>query len=67
MIRLNLHIDSSALVRAKLAAVFTEDEIEVWLRSPQPLLDGRVPLEMIADGELVRVLALISQLEDGTF
>jgi uncharacterized protein (DUF2384 family) len=47
-----------------LAPFYGMDMAHVWLLTPQPLLDGAVPLDLIRKGDGHRVLAIIHQLRD---
>lgn len=47
----------------RLTGVMQREYVMEWLRSDIPALDGRSPLDLIADGELDRVSRLISGLE----
>jgi uncharacterized protein (DUF2384 family) len=49
----------------ELAPFYTEDEARLWLATPQPLLNYRCPLEMLAERKGRRtVFALIARLRD---
>jgi hypothetical protein len=37
--------------------------VAIWLRNPVPLLDDQAPLDVIAQGEPMRVSQIISTLE----
>ena len=50
-----------------LVAFYTTAEADLWLRSPQKLLDGRIPDELIEGGDGDRVLSVIEQLRDGAY
>lgn len=54
-------------IRAKLAELYSADEIEVWLTSPQRLLDGKSPRELIDAGQSDAVTRLLRQLEEGVY
>lgn len=54
-------------IRQRLADWYTPDEVEMWLTSPQPLLDGAVAADLIAAGEVAKVDHLIDQLESGVY
>lgn len=51
----------------QLAEFYDPDNARLWLYSPHKLLDGRRPAELIAQGEIDSVLALIDQLRDGAY
>lgn len=48
----------------RLHEFYTEDEAELWLMRPHPLLDGATAVQMIAQGREDRVHAAIDALED---
>ena len=50
-----------------MSALYSDDEILVWLLSPQPLLGGQVPLAMIAAGREGELVEGLRQIEDGVF
>ena len=50
-------------LRRWLADWYTPDEAERWLNSPQPLLDGKKPIDARPD----EVLRLLDQLESGSY
>lgn len=54
-------------IRKRLSAFYKRYEIDVWLRSPHPLLDHHRPCDLIDDGEGALVEQVIAQLEDGAF
>ena len=51
----------------KLADFYTPQEARLWLFSRQKLLDGKTPVELIADDKSEVVLALIAQLREAVF
>jgi transcriptional regulator with XRE-family HTH domain len=51
----------------QLAEFYEPDNARLWLYSPHKLLDGRRPAELIAQGDIDSVLALIDQLRDGAY
>jgi uncharacterized protein (DUF2384 family) len=51
----------------QLAELYSPDEARLWLFSRHPLLDGRRPADLIAEGHAEDVLALIDQLRDGAY
>jgi uncharacterized protein (DUF2384 family) len=59
-------IELSALVE-RLARVMEPSYIAVWLRKPLPALGERKPIDVIADGDYMRVAELVSTLEDASF
>ena len=52
-------------VLAALADIYNEEGMAIWMRSANKLLGGRVPDEMIEQGDAERVLDLIAALADG--
>ncbi len=48
-----------------LRSVLREEPARLWLRSPNPRLDWRKPLEVVADGDYRRVVAEILALAEG--
>lgn len=49
----------------QLSEYYDPDEAKLWLFSRHRLLNGRTPAELIAEGDVDSVLALIAQLDDG--
>jgi hypothetical protein len=54
-------------IRERLKAYYTGPEIEVWLKSPQPQLEGKVPNEMMMLGRFDPIHELLDRLDDGVF
>jgi hypothetical protein len=52
----------AALVQ-RLTATIQPEAIAPWLRKPLQVLDGKVPLRVIADGGYERVSGLVAELE----
>lgn len=52
-------------LRALLSARLTQEEIEVWLNTPNPHLAGRTPLDKIADGDVAAVEQAAQSLAGG--
>jgi uncharacterized protein (DUF2384 family) len=50
-----------------LAEFYDADEAHVWLFSRQRLLNGRRPVDLIEDGQIEPVLAILDQLGSGAF
>lgn len=50
-----------------LAESLTANGIEQWLHSPNRILEGRRPLDVAADGDLVRVCEAASSFVDGAY
>ena len=57
---------SDALL-ALLRALYTEGEIAVWLRSPQPMFGGAVALDMIAAGREGDLIRALRHIEEGAY
>lgn len=45
--------------------LYRPDGLAIWMRSPNPMLDGRSPDELVEAGEGERVLDLICALCEG--
>ena len=54
-------------VRKRLEAYYRNHEIDMWLRSPQPLLKGRRPCDLILAGNAAEVERIIDQLDSGAY
>ena len=48
-----------------LRSVLRDEPARLWLRSPNPDLDWRKPLELIADGEYRKVIGSILAMAEG--
>ena len=48
-----------------LRSVLRDEPARLWLRSPNPDLDWRKPLELIADGEYRRVIGAVLAMAEG--
>jgi putative toxin-antitoxin system antitoxin component (TIGR02293 family) len=48
-----------------LRSVLRDEPARLWLRSPQPGLDWRKPLELIAGGEYRRVIGAVLAMAEG--
>lgn len=46
---------------------FTPLAATQWLHAPNPMLDGRTPLRVIADGLAGKVMDAIAALDDGAY
>lgn len=47
---------------------FEPDEVEQWIESPQSLLSGRVPLDLLETDEgSAEVFAVLERLRDGAY
>lgn len=51
----------------QLGDFYPPDEARLWLFSHHQLLQGRRPADLIAEGRIDEVLALIDQLRDGAY
>jgi putative toxin-antitoxin system antitoxin component (TIGR02293 family) len=49
----------------QLRNVLRDEPARLWLRSPNPELDWKKPLELIADGEYRRVIGAVLALAEG--
>lgn len=58
---------TEASIRERLAEFYEPDEIEVWMTSPQVLLEGARACDLIRDGQIERVDRVLRQLEDGVY
>lgn len=54
-----------ARARAAAAEVFHPEGVDIWMDSPNRLLNNATPLQFIAAGDVERVLQLIDMLADG--
>ncbi len=59
-------IELSALVE-RLARVMEPSYIAVWLRKPVRALRERKPIDVIANGDYIKVAELVSALEEAPF
>lgn len=48
-----------------LRSVLRDEPARLWLRSPNPDLDWRKPLELITEGEYRRVIAAVLAIAEG--
>lgn len=53
------------LINKLLDDLYTHADAGRWLETPQPLLDGGIPRDMIAAGHGAAVLAMLQQIGDG--
>lgn len=51
----------------QLREFYEPDEARLWLFSPHRLLQGRRPADLISEGDVDAVLALLDQLRDGAY
>lgn len=49
----------------QLRSVLSDEPARLWLRSPNPELDWRKPLELIAEGDYRRVIGAILAMAEG--
>lgn len=56
-----------AYVADALAEVLPRDQANVWVFSPNRLLEHRKPADLVRAGEYQRVLALIDAMAEGVF
>ena len=61
------HLEDLSLVFQRMDTVFRPGSGSGWLQRPNPLLDGRRPIDLIRGGETVKVIALLDSLADGVF
>lgn len=54
-------------IAAHLGQLFDPDGAQEFLASPQKLLDGAIPAQLIARGEGKRVLDLLDLITSGAF
>jgi uncharacterized protein (DUF2384 family) len=59
-------IELSAMVE-RLTRLMEPSYVAVWLRKPVPALENQKPIDLIAQGEYMRVASLISELEEAPF
>lgn len=50
-----------------LSDFYDQDEARLWISSPQELLGGRSPIELIREGRAAEVRQLINQLRDAIY
>lgn len=51
----------------QLRHVYSPEEAREWIASPQPLLDGAVPRDLIDAGRHEEVLRLVAQIRTGVY
>lgn len=51
----------------QLADFYTPQEARMWLFSPQKLLEGKAPANLIKEGKIDSVRLLVDQLRDGVY
>ncbi|HEX8495375.1 MAG TPA: MbcA/ParS/Xre antitoxin family protein [Pyrinomonadaceae bacterium] len=57
--------DHLQAIRQSLTDLFEREEIERWLRAPNEMFDGKIPLEAMVGGQLRRVRQLLTRIEEG--
>jgi uncharacterized protein (DUF2384 family) len=60
-------IDAVDFVRQAALEVYRPEGVEIWLRAPNPMLDGRTPLDALAAGQTASVLAVLEGMAAGVF
>lgn len=55
-----------AYVRELLEDIYTPDGVQVWLASPLQRLGGERPIDLINEGRVEEVVAVIAQMREGT-
>ena len=51
----------------QLSELYEPNEARLWLFSRQKALDGQIPAELIAQGQIEKVLEVIGQIRDAIF
>lgn len=51
----------------QLAELYEPDEARLWLLSPQKLLRGEKPVDLIRGGRFQEVLSVVHQLQEGVY
>jgi uncharacterized protein (DUF2384 family) len=51
----------------ELVEIFGPEEARLWLFAPHPLLEGERPADLIQQGRVEEVRAIIAQLQDGAY
>lgn len=59
--------DDFQRIRGRLAEYYRRHEIDIWLRSPQKLLNGQRACDLINAGKVAEVERLLDQLDSGAF
>lgn len=59
--------DDFARIRERLKPFYKRHEIDLWLRTPHPLLGGRPACEVIEEGNAAMVERAIACLEDSAY
>ena len=56
-----------AEIKRRLRPFYTEHELEQWLESPHPQLEGDTAMSRLSAGRANDVLAIIDRLESGAY
>jgi hypothetical protein len=54
-------------IRTLLANLYDLQDVETWLNSPQPLLESKVPQDMIWEGYGFKVKQMLTAILDGAY
>lgn len=54
-------------IRTLEAEWYTDAELATWLSSPQPLIEGKTPIELLAEGRKAELLNAIRALDEGAY
>jgi hypothetical protein len=54
-------------VRARLAPLYSREEIDLWLLLSHPLLMGERPIRLVMGNRMEPIWRIIDQLESGAF
>jgi len=54
-------------IRERLGDYYTDQEVEIWLESPQPLLGGEVAADVIMRGDHALVDDILDRLDAGAY
>jgi uncharacterized protein (DUF2384 family) len=60
-------ISGLRFVVERLSDFYTPDETRLWLHAPHPMLNGKRAIDLINDGQLQDVLAVIETMETGAY
>ena len=61
-------LSEMVILTDRLAGCYeTPEEVAQWLRSPQPLLDDRMPVDLIADGKASELHRVWDSLDAGAY
>ena len=58
-------VEDAKQLAAAMLRVMKPGHVDHWLNSPNLLLASRTPIDLIADGEIDRVLLLLFELSEG--